>query len=83
MIILDTDIMIDMLRQYPNALNWLAIIDEEEIALPGFVVFELLMGCRNKAVELNMPLYTFNEKHYSIISLLKTIRPYKKDISKA
>ncbi|MEQ8192392.1 MAG: type II toxin-antitoxin system VapC family toxin [Candidatus Eremiobacterota bacterium] len=129
MIIVDTDIMIDILRQYPNSLNWLATIDEEDIALPGFVVFELLMGCRNKqeqdiiekkisnyrilwpseeicdlalnifysyylshnisvfdaligyiAVELNLPLYTFNEKHYSVISVLKTIRPYKKDV---
>ncbi len=127
MIILDTDIMIDVLRQYLPALNWLTTIDEEDIILPGFVVFELLMGFRNKqeqdiiekkianykiiwpseeiceealkifssyhlshnigvfdvligymAVDMNLPLYTFNEKHYSIIPILKTMQPYKK-----
>lgn len=49
MILLDTDVMIDLLRQYPPAMQWLDTLDdEEEIALPGFVVMELVQGCRSK-----------------------------------
>jgi predicted nucleic acid-binding protein len=127
MILLDTDIMIDILREYPPALIWIKSIPEDEIALPGFVIFELLQGCRNKkelesikqktsyykllwpsediyekaldifsschlshntgmldviighmTATMNLPLYTFNEKHYSVIPELKIIKPYKK-----
>lgn len=49
MILLDTDVMIDLLRQYPPPMRWLDALDEEEeIALPGFVVMELVQGCRSK-----------------------------------
>jgi predicted nucleic acid-binding protein len=41
--------MIDLLRQYPAALSWFdSLPDDEELALPGFVVMELIQGCRNK-----------------------------------
>ena len=49
MILLDTDIMIDLLRQYPPAVRWLDSLDSEEIILPGFVAMELIQGCRDKA----------------------------------
>ena len=49
MILLDTDIMIDLLRQYPPAVAWLNSLGDEEIVLPGFVAMELLQGCDNKA----------------------------------
>ena len=49
MLILDSDIMIDILRQYPPAIDWLESLGDEEIILPGFVVMELLQGCDNKA----------------------------------
>ncbi len=49
MIVLDSDVMIDLLRKYPPAVQWLSTLGEEEIALPGFVVMELMQGCRNKA----------------------------------
>ena len=52
MIILDSDIMIDLLRQHPTAVAWLSSLGDEEILLPGFVVMELLQGCANK-VEQN------------------------------
>lgn len=52
MIILDTDIMIDILRKFDNALKWLKSIGNEQIILPGFVMAELLQGCNNK-IELN------------------------------
>jgi predicted nucleic acid-binding protein len=49
MILLDTDVMIDLLRRYPPAVARLESLGNEEILLPGFVVMELLQGCRNKA----------------------------------
>jgi predicted nucleic acid-binding protein len=49
MILLDSDVMIDLLRQFPPAVAWFDTLDEgEEIALPGYVVMELIQGCRNK-----------------------------------
>jgi len=30
------------------------------------------------AVALNLPLHTFNQKHYAVIPGLKTIQPYRK-----
>jgi len=127
MILLDTDVMVDLLRQYPPAVAWLDSLGEEEIILPGFVVMELIQGCRNKAdqerverelaacgvaspsaetcdealsvftsyhlshglgildavigqivVALDLPLYTFGQKHYAAIPNLKTVQPYEK-----
>ena len=50
MILLDSDVMIDLLRQYPPALKWFdALEEEEEVLLPGYVVMELIQGCRNKS----------------------------------
>jgi predicted nucleic acid-binding protein len=42
MILLDSDIMIDFLRKYPPAINWLSSLEDEKIALPGYVVMELI-----------------------------------------
>ena len=127
MIILDSDVMIDLLRQHALAVTWLDSLGEEEIILPGFVVMELLQGCSNKAeqakveqiltgfetvwplpetcdaalevfaryhlrhgvglldaligqtaVALNLPLHTFNRKHYGAIPNLVTVEPYSK-----
>jgi hypothetical protein len=46
MILLDTDIMIDILRRFPPATLWLGSVDEQ-LAVPGFVAMELIQGCRN------------------------------------
>lgn len=127
MILVDTDVMIDILRQYPPAEAWLKSLGKEPILLPGFVVMELIQGCQNKteqdslmkalttyqhvwpsektceqavsvfesfrlshnlgmldaligqiAIELGLPLHTFNQKHYNMIPGLRTIQPYKK-----
>ena len=48
MILVDTDIMIDLLRGYPPAVQWLTSLEDEQIVLPGFVAMELMQGCRNK-----------------------------------
>jgi len=47
-IMLDSDILIDFLRQYPPAVQWLTALGDEEIWVSGLVVVELLQGCRNK-----------------------------------
>jgi predicted nucleic acid-binding protein len=127
MILLDTDIMVDLLRKFPPAIVWLENLDDEELILPGFVVMELIQGCRSKqeltlledqiremrvvwptqdacdqalvvyaesrfshgiglldaligqlAVSLNLPLHTFNQKHYAGIPGLKVLAPYLK-----
>ena len=49
MILLDSDVLIDLLRRYPPATGWLdALDDEEELVVSGYVVMELIQGCRNK-----------------------------------
>ncbi len=127
MIVADSDIIIDVLRQYPPAIQWLTSLGDEEIALPGYVVMELIQGCTSKddlrelerfiadfeviwpspetcdkaleifakfnlshnlglldaiigqtAVALNLPIHTFNRKHYEVIPELATIQPYRK-----
>ena len=129
MILLDTDVMIDLLRKYPPAMAWLDSLGEEESILPGLVVMELIQGARDKAeqeriqreledyriawpspetcdaalsvfssyhlshglgildaligqmaVVLDLPLYTFNEKHYSAIPNLRIVQPYEKNV---
>lgn len=50
MILLDSDVMIDLLRRFQPAVEWLdGLPDDEEIILPGFVAMELILGCKNKA----------------------------------
>jgi hypothetical protein len=39
-------------------------------------LLDVLIG--QTAVELGVPLYTFNQKHYKVIPHLKTIQPYEK-----
>lgn len=48
MILLDTDVVIDLGRGHAPALSWLGLVRNETVILPGFVVMELLQGCRNK-----------------------------------
>ena len=128
MLLLDTDIVIDLLRKHPPAVQWINTLNlQDEIILPGYVVMELLQGCRNQteqnqlqsflcdiatvwpspndcdqalelfvkydlshniglidvmigqtALSLELPLYSFNQKHYDFIPGLSTIQPYDK-----
>ena len=43
MVLLDTDVMIDILRQFPPAVSWLDSLNDEQIVLPGFVIMELIL----------------------------------------
>ena len=47
--LLDTDIVVDLLRCHQPALDWLESLGDEALLVPGFVVMEVLQGCRNKA----------------------------------
>ena len=127
MILVDSDIIIDFLRKYPPAIEWLTSLGDEELALPGYVVMELVQGCTNKgdlrklekfiedvdviwpspetcddalaiftqfnlshhlgvldaligqtAVAIDLPIHTFNRKHYAAIPDLVTVQPYQK-----
>jgi len=47
-ILVDTDVMVDIMRSYGPAVAWLASLGVEEIGIPGLVAMELLQGCRNR-----------------------------------
>lgn len=47
MILVDTDVMVDVLRGYEPAIQWLNELQEQEIGVPGLVAMELLQGCQN------------------------------------
>jgi predicted nucleic acid-binding protein len=47
--LLDTDVMVDLMRGFAPAIAWFESLgDEEAPALPGFVAMELICGCRNR-----------------------------------
>lgn len=48
MILLDTDILIDVLRAHAPALHWLEGLGDAPVGLPGLVALELVQGCRNR-----------------------------------
>jgi predicted nucleic acid-binding protein len=47
-ILVDTDVMIDVMRRHGPAVAWLGSLGAEEIGIPGLVAMELLQGCRNR-----------------------------------
>ena len=49
MILLDTDVVVDILRNHPPAVNWLQGLGPAPLGIPGLVLMELLQGCQNKA----------------------------------
>ena len=53
MILLDTDVVVDLLRELPEAVTWFESLADEEIILPGFAAMELIQGCRSRP-ELRM-----------------------------
>ena len=122
--LLDTDILIDILRGHEPAVEWFAEL-ELLPRIPGFVAMELVQDADNKnrieramklisplaiawpsasacdraladfktyhlshslglldaliaatAIELSMPLLTFNAKHYRVVDGLEIRQPY-------
>jgi predicted nucleic acid-binding protein len=47
--LLDSDVVVDILRNHPPAIAWLASLGNAPIAVPGLVAMELVQGCRNLA----------------------------------
>lgn len=54
MILLDTDVAVDVLRGHPPAITWLQGLGTSVLGLPGLVVMELLQGCQNKGEQLRV-----------------------------
>jgi hypothetical protein len=49
MILLDSDVLIDLLRRYSPAIQWFdSLAEAEELLISGYVAMELIQGCRNK-----------------------------------
>lgn len=46
--LVDTDVMVDVLRAHGPALAWLRSLGDEEIGLPGLVAMELIRGCSDR-----------------------------------
>ncbi len=54
MTLLDTDVMIDILRGHPPAIAWLQGLGPSVLGLPGLVVMELFQGCQDKVEQLRV-----------------------------
>jgi predicted nucleic acid-binding protein len=54
MLLLDTDVMIEVLRGSPQAVSWLQSLGTTPLGLPGLVAMELLQGCRNRTEQQNI-----------------------------
>ncbi len=46
--IVDSDVVVDVIRRYPPAVEWLEQLGTADISLPGFVVMELIEGCKSR-----------------------------------
>ena len=46
--LLDTDVMVDVLRGHQPALIWFSGVTQSAAALPGLGVMELVQGCQSK-----------------------------------
>lgn len=46
--LVDTDVMVDIMRRHAPALAWLDLQGSETIGIPGLVAMELLQGCRDR-----------------------------------
>lgn len=48
MVLIDTDVMVDVLRRYESAVAWLESLGTAVVGIPGLVAMELLQGCRDR-----------------------------------
>lgn len=92
MTLLDKDILIDIQRGVPQALDWFRMLPEIP-AIPGLVAMEIIHCAQNRVREENSlrflrpfqsnsyrpgnpPLHTFNQKHFGCVDGLTFVRPY-------
>lgn len=64
MIFIDTDVMVDVLRRYQPAVEWLDSLGSEVVGLPGLVAMELLQGCRDREEEQHVEAILRTHKLY-------------------
>ncbi|MFB3893019.1 MAG: PIN domain-containing protein [Phycisphaerae bacterium] len=125
MILIDSDLAIDLFRGLPTAKAWFSTLSRDNLIVPGFVAMELVQGCGTKdklrqveeflaetvviwpaeetcrhalsllsklrlstgigiidaliaqmALTLELPLHTFNSKHYASVPGLRLVQPY-------
>jgi predicted nucleic acid-binding protein len=67
--LLDTDVMVDVLRQHRAYRDFAAFRLSHGIDLLDVLIAQTAVG-------LNEPLATFNVTHFSPIAALQTIQPY-------
>ena len=46
--VLDTDVLIDLIRKHPPAVAWASGLRGVGVIVPGFVELELIEGCRSR-----------------------------------
>ena len=51
MVLIDTNVMVDVLRRYEAAVTWLESLKTQAVGIPGLVAMELLQGCRDREEE--------------------------------
>lgn len=49
MFVVDTDVVVDILRQHAPAIRWLEQMREDGLVISGFSAMEVLAGCHDKA----------------------------------
>ena len=60
MILLETDVAIDILRNHAPEVAWLQGLGSARLGLAGLVVLELLQGCHNKNEQQRVELFCQN-----------------------
>lgn len=48
MLLLDSDVVIDLLRRFPPAVDWFRGLPQDKPAIPGPVLLELMEGCGSR-----------------------------------
>ncbi len=130
-LLLDSDVVIDLARGFAAAIDWLQHIDlADELAVSGYTAMEVIQGCRNRSEQLraertlsrfrvlwltpddaqtalaifteyrlshgatildtlightsvanNLPLLTFNVKHFVYLPGIQILQPYRRSIA--
>jgi hypothetical protein len=74
MLLLDTDVMVDIMRRYAPATVWLGSLNSATVGIPGLVAMELLQGCRN---------HTEQQRVESVLRPYKLYWPTSADCARA
>jgi predicted nucleic acid-binding protein len=64
MILIDTDVMVDIIRRHAPAVAWLDQLEAGVIGIPGLVAMELLQGCRNREEQQRLEGFLHSYQRY-------------------